>query len=288
MEQEVPTGLSEEQWAEFWKQGFLPLGRVLTDEQLEELRERIDAIMLGKIQYDDLLMQLDPGGDYGSTVQSEQTVGWKGATRDYRKIGDAGQGLEKDDLFFKFMGIPLFKHLCAGVYGPHADIACYRAMLMNKPGKKGTNLPWHQDGGEWWGLDRDPLIFVWVALDPASQGNGCVQVIEGSHKLGLLSRRGHTLTEEQIQKHCDETKLRDLELAPGHAVLCHNFLIHRSGVNNTEQPRRGFSVNFIDARTVVKTPLGPCGKPGQSFPLLFRGTLGDPAAAAAAASQEGQ
>ncbi|KAL6066409.1 Phytanoyl-CoA dioxygenase [Balamuthia mandrillaris] len=263
MEQEVPTGLSEEQWAEFWKQGFLPLGRVLTDEQLEELRERIDAIMLGKIQYDDLLMQLDPGGDYGSTVQSEQTVGWKGATRDYRKIGDAGQGLEKDDLFFKFM-----------------------AMLMNKPGNKGTNLPWHQDGGEWWGLDRDPLIFVWVALDPASKGNGCVQVIEGSHKLGLLSRRGHTLTEEQIQKHCDDSKLRDLELAAGHAVPCHNFLIHRSGVNTTEQPRRGFSVNFIDARTVVKTPLGPCGKPGQSFPLLFRGTLGEPAAAAS--QKEGQ
>jgi hypothetical protein len=28
----------------------------------------------------------------------------------------------------------------------------------------GTALPWHQDGGEHWALDRDPLFFVWIAL----------------------------------------------------------------------------------------------------------------------------
>ncbi len=28
----------------------------------------------------------------------------------------------------------------------------------------GTALPWHQDGGEHWALDRDPLLFVWIAL----------------------------------------------------------------------------------------------------------------------------
>ena len=31
----------------------------------------------------------------------------------------------------------------------------------------GTELPWHQDGGSFWGLDRDPELQIWTALDDA-------------------------------------------------------------------------------------------------------------------------
>jgi hypothetical protein len=34
----------------------------------------------------------------------------------------------------------------------------------------GTPLPWHQDGGEHWALDRDPLMFVWIALTQVRAG----------------------------------------------------------------------------------------------------------------------
>merc|ERR1711964_39405 len=88
-----------------------------------------------------------------------------------------------------------------GVHGTHVDVALFRAMVFNKPAEKGTDLPWHQDGGDWWGLDRDPQIFVWTALDDATCENGCVQVVPGSHRLGLLSRRGHTLSVENIARH---------------------------------------------------------------------------------------
>src|SRR6266702_3430829 len=71
--------------------------------------------------------------------------------------------------------------LCAGLF-------------MNKPAHKGTLLPWHQDGGAIWGLDRDPLATLWTAIDPATRANGCVQIVPGSHHLGLLSEFGHTIT----------------------------------------------------------------------------------------------
>ena len=40
-----------------------------------------------------------------------------------------------------------------------------------------------------------------------------------------------------------------LELEPGEAVLLHNWLLHASDVNKTDQSRRAFSVCYMDART---------------------------------------
>jgi ectoine hydroxylase-related dioxygenase (phytanoyl-CoA dioxygenase family) len=98
-------------------------------------------------------------------------------------------------------------------------------------------------------MDRDPVVTIWTALDPATIANGCVQVIPGSHRLGLLSEEGHTITPEQEAQHCPEEKIVYLELEPGEAVLLHNWLLHRSDVNKTDRPRRGFSVCYMDART---------------------------------------
>ena len=174
---------------------------------------------------------------------------------------------------------PLFRHICARVYGPHSPIAVYRAMVMSKPASDlggGTPLPWHQDGGDWWALDRDPLAFVWLALSPATKENGAVQVVRGSHKRGLLSKRGHTLSAERVAELVDgaaEGEVVDVELKPGQAFLCHNWTVHRSGVNTSANARRGFSVNFIDARTRVLSPkpelAGPLGKAGEGFPGLW-------------------
>ena len=248
--------LNSQHWWEFQQQGYLRLGQVLDGPALAELQQRIDAIMQGHVQYEDMLMQLDGGGAYEDLPS--QSSGFKGARLDYRKIQD----LEKDPLFLAYMQRPLFREICGQVYGAHAPVACYRAMFMNKPARKGTILPWHQDGGEGWGLDRDPLLTVWSALDPATQANGCVQVIPGSHKLGLLSKAGHTISKEHEQRYCPEEKIVYLELKAGEGVLLHNWLVHRSDVNKTDVSRRGFSVCYMDGRTRKE-------KDQKRFPILF-------------------
>ena len=40
------------------------------------------------------------------------------------------------------------------------EVSIYRAFLMNKSSQGGSNLPWHQDGGRFWGLDRDPELQI--------------------------------------------------------------------------------------------------------------------------------
>jgi hypothetical protein len=240
------TAITPQQWSAYHTAGYLPLGRLLPEADLEALRRRIDDIMLGRaaIDYSKLLMQLDSTtGRYEDA--GPQTRGHKGATLAYRKVQD----LECDSLFLAYVQRPIFREICAAIYGPAVLIACFRAMFMNKPAQQGTSLPWHQD--RWTDLDRDPQITVWTALDPATVANGCVQVIPGSHQSGLInpSHPSGFLTPEQVRIHCPPDKIKYLELRPGEAVLLHNYTLHASEVNTTAVPRRAFSVCYMDGRT---------------------------------------
>jgi len=242
----MQSQLSHEQWVQFEQDGYLRLGKVLTDHKLHALQQRIDDIMLGTapVDYDKIMMQLDriPGETDGP---GPQTKGHKGATLRYRKMQD----LEMDPLFLDYLCHPLFQNICARTYGTDKSIACFRAMFMNKPAGEGTRLVWHQD--RWSYLDRDPLITIWTALDPATIDNGCVYILPQTHH--TLINPDHVsgfFNDEQEKAARDKGKAVPLEMDAGEAVLLHNHLPHSSGVNTTEGPRRAFSVCYMDAATV--------------------------------------
>jgi len=252
--------LTDEQWLTYTRDGYLKLGKLLSDDQLKALQGRIDAIMLGEadVDYDRMLMQLDSDtGEYGDA--KPMSKGHKGATLDYRKI----EQLEFDPIFLEYMQRPIFKEICARTYGCHVPVAAFRSMFMNKPAGKGTVLPWHQD--RWNNLDRDPLVTTWTALDPATVENGCVNVIPGSHKFGVLNPAHGSgfLTDELAAEQCKDEDAVQLELEPGEVVLLHNWLLHGSDKNNSQQSRRAFSVCYLDARTrTVKNE-------ATNFPVIF-------------------
>ncbi|MSU46216.1 MAG: phytanoyl-CoA dioxygenase family protein [Lacunisphaera sp.] len=238
--------ITDAQWSQYEDLGYLNLGKLVNAAGLGELQRRIDDIMQGKASadYGRMLMQLD--GDTGKYEDAgEQTKGFKGATPNYRKIQD----LEFDPLFLSYMQEPMYREICARVYGKEAEISASRAMFFNKPAHKGTWLPWHQD--RWSALSLDPLLTVWTALDPATEANGCVQVIPGSHKLGIINPDHHSgfLTKEMAEQHCKPEKAIKLELKAGEVSLLHNWLLHASDVNRSDTSRRAFSVCYMDART---------------------------------------
>ena len=248
--------LTDDQWESFLTEGYVRLGKLLSDDDLAALQRRIDDIMLGAadVDYSQMLMQLDRASS-DSDEPGPQTKGHKGATLDYRKIQD----LEFDPLFLAYMQRPIFRDICRRMYGA-APIASFRAMFMNKPAQKGTFLAWHQD--RWTMLDRDPKVSVWTALDPATIANGCVQIIPRSHHtLVNPSHDSGFLTPEQAQAHAPEEKRVFLELNAGEAVLLHNWLLHGSDINHTNIPRRAFSVCYMDARTRAKN--------GEAFSTVF-------------------
>ena len=234
------------------EQGYARLGRLLSERDLDALRARIDRIMLGAADapYDRMLMQLDPSTDPPERLQG-QTNGHKGATLAYRKVQD----LELDPLFHAYLTRPLFADLCRRVYGPDRPVACYRAMFLNKPAGGGSDLVWHQD--RWTELDRDPQITVWTALDPASRANGCVEIVPRSHRRlrnpgsssGFLADGQREEVDRLIASGDPAYRTVHLEMEAGEAVLLHNWTLHRSGTNETDVPRRAFSVCYMDGAT---------------------------------------
>lgn len=236
--------VTEADWAAFDAEGYLRLGRIADDDLLAAMRQRIDDIMLGRadVDYPRMLMQLDSDdGAYDSAGM--QTRGFKGATLAYRKI----EQLERDPVFRRYMTLPVFEQVARHVYG-NVAIAAFRAMFMNKPAGRGTVLPLHQD--QWRALDRDPLITIYTALDAATVENGCVEIIPGTHHTLLNRKQGRGfLTPEMAADYDDDPRRIPLTLEAGEVVLMHNWTLHCSGVNRTDQPRRAFSVCLMEAAT---------------------------------------
>ena len=248
--------ITDDQWKQFQEEGYVRIGKVMSDDELSTLQERMDAIMLGTapVDYDRMPMQLDR--EPGKAGPGPQSRGHKGATLLYRKI----QSLEYDPLFLAYMQRPIFREACAGIYGEDTPIACFRAMFMNKPAREGTHLVWHQD--RWTDLDRDPLLTIYTALDAATVENGCVMAIPRSHRELINPTHGSGfLTKEQAEAFVANHRPMPLQLEAGEVVLLHNWLLHSSDVNRTDIPRRAFSVCCMDAATRSSR--------GGRFPVIF-------------------
>jgi phytanoyl-CoA hydroxylase len=225
--------------ARFAEHGYARLGRVASEAGLRALRQRADDLMLGRVTYPGLFFQRDT--ETGRYDDLEFGKGYEGPSLNYRKI----EKLEKDPLFLEWIENPLFERVARSLI--EGDITIYRAVLFNKPASGGTELPWHQDGGRFWGLTIEPILQIWTALDDAPAASGCVKVLPGSHLGGLASPLGGLVQEAALSAMDAERGAIDLPAEAGEAILIHNHLWHRSSVNTTGLPRRAMTVCYMTA-----------------------------------------
>ncbi len=252
----VTTGktLTAADFKAFDEQGYLGLGRLLDAEALGLLRGRMEDLMLGRIVYEGMFFQRDAeSGRYGD-VDPKDTR-YSGPSLNYRKVKD----LEYDDLFLTYLQNPVFRQLAERYIGPAAS--CMRAMLMNKPAGSATLLPYHQDVSLKWHMSKAPVMTLWTALDDATVKSGCVEIVPGSHKHGAIGD-GHILSAADEARVAPPGSSLMMELRAGEAFVFHNALLHRSGANTADHPRRAFTVCFLEPDTRHE-------KTGRAFPLVF-------------------
>ncbi|WP_443747165.1 phytanoyl-CoA dioxygenase family protein [Asticcacaulis solisilvae] len=119
----------------------------------------------------------------------------------------------------------------------------YHSKMVMKDALTGGAWAWHQDYGYWYqnGVLRPDLCSAFIAIDPCTRENGCLQVIKGSHQLGRLD---HQVTGAQAG--IDPERLAAIEarletvhvvMAPGDLLLFHPNTLHRSDQNRSEHPR---------------------------------------------------
>lgn len=221
--------------------GWARLGVVASDDALAAMRARCDDVMLGRVRYPELFFQLDTTtGDYEDLTFGR---GYEGPSLNYRKI----EKLEVDPIFRGWIDNPLFEKIARRRID--GDVAIYRALVFAKGSGGGTVLPWHQDGGSFWGLDRDPDLQIWTALDDAPEDAGCVEVVDASHRDGLATPLGGMVPRAIVEARGLEARATPLPARAGEAILVHNYLLHRSRLNRTGRPRRAFTVCYMSATT---------------------------------------
>jgi phytanoyl-CoA hydroxylase len=244
--------------AHYAEHGYARLGRVLGDEALQALRERADDLMLGRVSYPGFFYQLDsPTGRYEDAPLG---LGWQGPSLRYRKL----EKLEKDPLFLAWLENPLFERLCrARISG---EIVIYRAILFHKGETGGSEVPWHQDGGRLWGLSREPELQLWTALDDAPLNGGCLEVVPGSHRAGLVTPLGGVIPADRVAAEDAAAHKVPLPVQAGEVLMVHNHIWHRSGPSLTGLRRRAFSVCYMseDIRCMRKK------KTPRTFTPVFR------------------
>ena len=64
------------------------------------------------------------------------------------------------------------------------EVALLHRELLRPPPKVSGEKPWHQDAAYFRGSDPNLMFGVWMALDPATRENGCMEVIPASHLRG--------------------------------------------------------------------------------------------------------
>lgn len=146
-----------------------------------------------------------------------------------------------DDMYSAIVRCPRLvdpmEQICGGeVYHYH------HKMNMKEP-KVGGAWEWHQDYGYWYnnGCLFPHMASCFIAVDPNTKENGCLQVIRGSHHMGRIEHgkvAGQTgADQERVAKALEQMELVYCELDPGDALFFHSNLLHRSDANTSENPR---------------------------------------------------
>eukprot|EP01120_Amphizonella_sp_Union-15-10_P011935 TRINITY_DN5198_c0_g1_i2.p1 TRINITY_DN5198_c0_g1~~TRINITY_DN5198_c0_g1_i2.p1 ORF type:complete len:258 (-),score=52.97 TRINITY_DN5198_c0_g1_i2:81-854(-) len=144
--------------------------------------------------------------------------------------------------------------ILAELIGP--DVKAVQSMMFLKPpGKPGQ--AWHQD--EFFIPTRDrSLTATWIAIDDATIENGCLWVLPGSHKRGILwPMKPHGNPDFDASELAygfpeNENAAIPVELKAGSAVFFNGYLLHRSLKNaSTSKYRRAFANHYMNARSLL-------------------------------------
>lgn len=155
---------------------------------------------------------------------------------------------QQDGFSRQMMKLPIVRGALAQLMGDEAS--CVQSMYFYKaPGSPGQAA--HQD---YYYIKDDPMTMIasWISLEErVDEENGCLWVIPGSHKLGLLPH-GKVKNLDEHEAWTDETEGVDLSkeipvvMEKGDILFFHELLIHSSNRNRSQDRwRRSYVCHYI-------------------------------------------
>ncbi len=232
-------GIGPEQVEFFGEQGFLVVENALTADEVDELR--VDAVAICR----------GDRGRYGGWVGPHEGQSDEQVMRQYLCIHFPHKC---SDVMRRYLAHRAMVDVLSKVIGP--NVKCMQSMLFIKAaGKPGQ--AWHQDEDYIPTRDRS-LAGGWIALDDATVDNGCLWVIPGSHKPGILwpqrehdDRRFDCAAESYQFPYTDDDAV-PVEVPAGAIVFFNGYLLHRSLPNKRTVGYRRCLVNhYMSAESLL-------------------------------------
>jgi ectoine hydroxylase-related dioxygenase (phytanoyl-CoA dioxygenase family) len=258
--------LSEEQVEFFHENGYLQGIRVLSDEQVEVLREELKKVMNPAREAHDLFYE------YNSNESNDPNKFLFHALGAWR----VSAGFH-DLLWHPAFVVPASQLL-------DGTVRFWHDQLFVKPAHHGGVVIWHQDYSYWTRTQPMAHLTCWIGLDDSTVDNGCLHYVPRSHRWNLLPREDFANEMDKIQEALTpeqkcEFKPVAIELKKGECSFHHPMMVHGSYANDSDKPRRAAVINVIrdgvfsdsDEPLLQGVPVIAKGEKldGQFFPVLF-------------------
>jgi phytanoyl-CoA hydroxylase len=221
------------------RDGFAILRNALTPAEVAELNEEAVRLCSG-----DLAELATP--DAASSEESDDEL--------MRRFLCIHYPHKVSDVALRALHAPRIIETLTRVIGPNVK-AMQSMFFIKSEGKPGQ--AWHQD--EFFIPTRDrSLTAVWIALDDATVENGCLWVLPGSHRRGVLypdrdqeDERFDCAIEAYGFPYRDEDAV-PVEMPAGAALIFNGYLLHRSLQNSGKHGyRRALTNHYMSAESLL-------------------------------------
>ncbi|WP_200840417.1 phytanoyl-CoA dioxygenase family protein [Natrialba sp. INN-245] len=232
--------LSDEQFEQYQRQGYVVLEDALSAETVERVRSRLREYTHGDREREGFTSQLEPAVERG-----EREVDERGdAVRKFEGLGM----VETDDVFREVAENDSIVSAAQDLLGPNLKLL--RSAAMFKPPQVGSEKGFHQDAA-YYPIQPMDHVTVWIALDEATPENGCMTVVPGAHRDGLLEHEAVEYDTDIVipGSEYDDEDLVPVPMEAGDALFSHCLLPHYTAPNETDRWRRALIMAYMNSRS---------------------------------------
>jgi ectoine hydroxylase-related dioxygenase (phytanoyl-CoA dioxygenase family) len=277
--------LTEDQVDVFKEKGYVSGVQILTDEQIETLREELERFFDPDHEGNELWYEYHANESSSEDRVLFHSLGaWRISTAFHDLLWNPAFLVPASQLLAAVAEMNADADLSTDRTNGQAAVRFWHDQLFCKPAEQGGVVAWHQDYSYWTRTQPMAHLTCWTGLDPATEENGCMNYVPGSHEWDLLPLTDLADNMEAIHEVLSEKQEAQfdpvpIELEAGEGTFHHPLLVHGSYENRSDRPRRGMVLNvFHDGvRSATDEPLLEGVPPisagermeGQFFPLLY-------------------
>ncbi len=228
--------LSTQQVEQFGADGVIVVEDLLDAAEVEALRQRAEWVASAAAEQvsSKALIQVEPRVEAGELTADDYALS-------LRKMSHLAFC---DEVFQEHARNTKILDVIESLLGP--DIKLYQDQLFMKPPKVGSRQVYHQDQPLGFYIDPPAMVSCWAALDDATIDNGCLWMLPGTHRFGVIEReKWHDYEEKALAG--ELAGERPIELKTGSCSFHHGLILHSSRANLTGQRRRGYATHYVSA-----------------------------------------